>query len=742
MVDRPQRQEAAADQPGSGPRRELLLIALTAAVFLGFLGVQLWAPGVTGSSSLTGNVTFFLLTNLNVILLILLAFLVGRSLIRLTVDRRRGLFGSHLRTRLVLLFVGMSLAPSVVLVVVARGFLNEAIETWFDTRVRSALLGAVEVADGHYQFVADATVHVATTVAERIEREGLLADGRRERLPTALAVMRAELGLAAVEVFDASRDRLAGSRGERLAPRPPPGPDDFRTRVLLGASAATTIPVGKGDVVRAGVPVRNAAGDVVGGVIVDSFVPRDLARTARDLSRAYEEYLQLSRLEQPLKNQYVLTLALVAMVVVFSATWVGLRQARNITVPLLRLAEGTREVARGRWEYRIPPASDAETSVLVDSFNRMTGDLQAINEELVERRKFAENILANIAAGVVSLDRAGLVTTLNPAAESMLGVRAEAVRGLHWVEAFGANELAEVSRLIGDLLSNPERLVARQIQLTAGDQALTALVSAASLVDDAGATRGVMLFFENVTDLLRVQRMEAWREVARRLAHEIKNPLTPIQLSAQRLRKRYLERLDVDERKLLDECTATIVAQVEALKHLVTEFSSFARLPAAELRLDDLNDVVEEALVLYREGHPEIRFRFHADPDAPSIPLDRAALKRAVINMLDNAVAACDSQPERPGEIEIVTRHGSAREVVYLEIADNGCGMSPEVKHRVFEPYFSTKSDGTGLGMAIVSAIVADHQAYIRVRDNVPHGTRFIISFPVRGRATEEAAAS
>ena len=495
------------------------------------------------------------------------------------------------------------------------------------------------------------------------------------------------------------------------------------------------MPTGKVDVIRAGAPIRGASGVPVGGVVVDYVVPRDLARTAREMSRAYEEYMQVSRLKQPLKNQYVLTLALVAMVVVFSATWVGMRQARNITVPLSRLAEGTREVAQGNWQYRIPPASDQETAVLVDSFNRMTSDLQAINEELEERRKYVENILANVTAGVISLDHAGMVTTVNHAAESMLGLRSDAVRGAHWSEILATAALADVAELVRDILQRPERLVSRQINLAAGDQVLTALVSATSLVDDAGSPRGLMLFFENVTDLLRVQRMEAWREVARRLAHEIKNPLTPIQLSAQRLRKRYLDRLDESERKVLDECTATIVAQVDALKHLVTEFSSFARLPSAELRPGNVNEVVDEALALYRGGHPEIAFQFKSDAGIPPVPIDHEALKRALINMLDNAVAACEACPDRPGEIEIATRYGAELEVVYLEIADNGCGMSSEVKHRVFEPYFSTKRDGTGLGMAIVSAIVADHQAYIRVYDNVPRGTRFTISLPVRGRA-------
>jgi two-component system nitrogen regulation sensor histidine kinase NtrY len=226
--------------------------------------------------------------------------------------------------------------------------------------------------------------------------------------------------------------------------------------------------------------------------------------------------------------------------------------------------------------------------------------------------------------------------------------------------------------------------------------------------------------------------MEAWREVARRLAHEIKNPLTPIQLSAQRLRKRYLDHLDDAQRPVFEECTRTIIGQVEELKRLVNEFSTFARLPAARLVAQDLNSLIDEALVLFREGHPQIDFVFRPGTDLPLVELDRDSLKRALLNMLDNAVAACQGEPHGPGRIEVSTRYSEERAVVDLEIADNGCGMSRDVKLRLFEPYFSTKKDGTGLGLAIVSTVVADHQAYIRVQENHPHGTRFVINFPIR----------
>jgi two-component system nitrogen regulation sensor histidine kinase NtrY len=253
----------------------------------------------------------------------------------------------------------------------------------------------------------------------------------------------------------------------------------------------------------------------------------------------------------------------------------------------------------------------------------------------------------------------------------------------------------------------------------------------------------VLIFLEDVTHLLRVERMEAWREVARRIAHEIKNPLTPIQLAAQRLRRRFGAQLRQDG-AVFDECTRTIVQQVEELKDLVNEFSTFARMPQAEHRPCDLNGLVEEALVLFREAHREIDFVCETDAELPPLELDREGMKRAVVNILDNAVAACRARPSvRANErrrVELRTRHDRRVGVVRLEIADDGVGMTPEVRARVFEPYFSTKPDGTGLGLAIVSAIVADHKGFIRVRDNAPRGTRFILEFPVRTRPAQVVA--
>jgi two-component system, NtrC family, nitrogen regulation sensor histidine kinase NtrY len=714
-------------------RREVVLIALTAVVFLVFAVFETRLARFSNSASLWGNIVFFLLINLNVILLVLLIFLVTRNLVKLVFERRRGIFGSHLRTRLVLAFVGLSLVPSVLLFFVAEGFLNATIENWFNVRIESSLKGSLDVAQSYYQFAANNALYFARDLGRQATEQGLWSPARRPDLDRFVEQKVRELNLARIEVFAANHTSVARMTHSDMK-QPPPEPDpDLITELFSGQDVARTYPFGKGDIVRTGVPVRAPDGTLSGAVAVDYVVPRNVSKKARDISRSYEEYRQLSSMKQPIKNGYILTLALITLVVIFSATWFGFQQAKSITIPLQRLAEGTREVAHGNWDHRIEAGTDAETAVLVDSFNQMTAELQQIHSQLVERRKYVENILANIAAGVVSLSHTGVVTMLNRAAENMLGVRLTQARGKHWSQVFERPDLRKVAEAIGDALASPHQQRERQLKLTGGEQVLTALVTTTALSDDAGTPRGLMLFFEDVTHLLRVQRMEAWREVARRLAHEIKNPLTPIQLSAQRLRKRYATELAHKDGALFDECTRTIVGQVDELKRLVNEFSMFARLPAVELTPQDLNAVVDETLVLFRQGHPEITFEFQPAQGMPPIELDREAIKRALINMLDNGVAACQGIPE-PGRIEILVSHLPASGIVRLEVADNGTGMSRDAKLRLFEPYFSTKKDGTGLGLAIVSAIVADHQAYIRVQDNQPRGSRFVIDFPIRRR--------
>lgn len=706
-------------------KREGLVILVTTLMVVLFAFFEVQLPEVSTDYSLTNNIAFFLLLNINIILLILLIFLVVRNLVKLIFERKKRILGSRLRVRLVVAFVGLSLVPTLLLFVIAGGFVTRSFERWFDVQIENALQGSLEIGQAYYQNSANNALFYARQLSQRMTQDGLFESRRTGDLKEFIQAKQREYNLGTVEVFAPDRQLLVVAFNDQVPTGVTIKPEsDFLNRALRGLEVTRTQAFGEGDIIRGGVPVYSADRKILAVVVVDYYVPKSITNRALQISRSYEQYKHLTALKRPVKNSYILTLLLITLVIIFSATWFGLYLAKGITVPIQQLAEGTHEVAHGNWKYQIEAAGDDEIGVLVDSFNQMTRDLEQINLELVRRGRYTATLLGNIAAGVISVDQDGNITTMNNAAEQMLGVKADQALGKSYAGIFQPEHLRAMREIIEQVRAGGT--IEREVKIPLPDQILTAVVTAAVLIGDDGNDLGIMVFLEDITQIQKVQRMEAWREVARRIAHEIKNPLTPIQLSAERLRKRYAKLLEGDG-GILDKCTSTIIRQVEDLKNLVNEFSQFARLPAAELAANDLNEIVRESLFLFKEGHKGINFQF-AKADIPTLELDRDQIKRVLINLLDNAVAAV----EEKGEIKISTAYSPASGVVLLEVADDGCGLAPEVRARIFNPYFSTKKDGTGLGLAIVSAIVADHRGNIRVRPNEPKGTRFIIELPVR----------
>jgi two-component system nitrogen regulation sensor histidine kinase NtrY len=706
-------------------KREGLAILITSVVVLAFAYFEVQLPDVSSEYSLSNNIVFFLLININIILLILLVFLVVRNLVKLVFERKRGILGSRLRVRLVIAFVGLSLVPTLLLFVIAGGFVTRSFERWFDIQVETALQGSLEIGQTYYQNSANNALFYARQLSRRVTEQGLFETGRRSDLKEFIQTKQREYNLGTVELFSPDHLPVVVAFNDQV----PTGVSikaeaDFLNRALRGLEVTRTQAFGEGDVIRGGVPIYDSGKRIQGVVVVDYYVPKSITKRALEISRSYEQYKHLGFLKNPVKNSYILTLLLITLVIIFAATWFGLYLAKGITIPIQQVAAGTHEVAHGNWDYQIEAAGDDELGTLVESFNQMTRDLKKSNLELLRRGKFVETLLANITAGVIAVDPSGRITSWNKAAEQMLGINASAALGKNYREAFESEPLLVMRDLIDNLKDRESSETELQIQLP--DHLLTVFATAATLRDDANDSLGMMIFLEDITQIQKVQRMEAWREVARRIAHEIKNPLTPIQLSAERLRKRYAKLLQGDG-AVLDKCTTTIIQQVVELKNLVNEFSQFARLPTAQPVPNDLNLIVQDALFLFKEGHNHIDFEFRQG-ELPALELDRDQIKRVMINLLDNAVAAVGEG----GHIQISTAYDRARNTVYLEVADDGCGMSPDSRVRIFEPGFSTKKQGTGLGLTIVSQIVEDHRGYIRVRNNEPRGTRFVIEFPVR----------
>jgi two-component system nitrogen regulation sensor histidine kinase NtrY len=467
----------------------------------------------------------------------------------------------------------------------------------------------------------------------------------------------------------------------------------------------------------------------------------------KEISSSFEQYKSTKLLKGKIQKGYVLFLLLIALVIIFLSTWAGFHLARGITEPIQDLAVATNRVASGDLDVTLDSYSNDEVGSLVEAFNTMTADLRKSQEtirmaneelrtsnlELEQRRRYMEIVLANVTAGVVSIDSRGQITTINKSAEKLLGLKTAKIIGRNFRDIVTPDYLPMIKGILKELVGSGKDSIRKQITLPSGGNKVVLLVNVTTLKDENSEFMGTVVVFDDLTQLLKAQRMAAWREVARRIAHEIKNPLTPIQLSAQRLRRRYLNKFDAED-SVFDECTGMIIKQVDDLKNLVNEFSSFARMPASTPSPNNLNDVVSQALVLYQEGHKEINFQLNLDSAVPVFNLDHEQIRRVVINLLDNAVAAVDSR----GTIGIETSFNPVLQIVTLKISDNGCGIPAEDKPRLFEPYFSTKKSGTGLGLAIVSTIVSDHNGYIRVRDKEPQGTHFIVELPI-STDTEQA---
>lgn len=727
----------------------IILATALAVVLLAFSLTRL--PKLSDTYNLAGNAVFVLLINLNIVLLILLVFLVARNLIKLFYDRRRKLLGAHLRFRLVSAFVAIALFPAILLFLVGTAVMSRSLESVFTNQVEKALEGSLAVVSTFYDLLGGEALSQAQTLATEIVQQELLAPDRRQALQALIEARREMLHLGRVMVLSSERTILANATIAELQARERSGLDSetvdrvFRRERIREVQSATHA---QAEVVLGGVPIL-VQDAVSGAVIVEYFVPRSIAQQSSQVVNAFREYLHLRILKHPMKTNYIVTMSLVTLVAVFSAVWLGLFLAKKMTVPLQRLAAGTREVAQGHWTYRIEGEAEDEIGTLVAAFNRMTGELQYSHQELEARRRYMETVLANITAGVVTLDRYGVVTTMNPAAERLLGLTANQAIGQEYHEVFLLPDFGEVRRVVRELLSvsgnGTSGSVSQslgQMKLTREGQVLSLVMTGALLTDEQHEVLGTVCFFEDVTQIVRVERMEAWREVARRIAHEIKNPLTPIQLAAQRLHRRFAPQITTNA-EVFNECVSSIVHEVDAIKKLVNEFSTFARLPTADHMPENLNALIQEVMPVFTEAHRDIVFVFTPDKDLPTLEVDREGMKRIVRNLLDNAVAACRAAPNgTPHQIVITTRLLWSVGIVQLEVADSGCGIPPDVKDRLFEPYFSTKKEGTGLGLAIVATIVADHQAFIRVRDNHPHGSRFIIELPARRKAQRPQTAT
>lgn len=729
-----------------------------------FLTIALTATHTFQKRTSVGNQLFirnaFLVyggTLLVVLALLILATILGRNLIKLYFEKRSGLPGSGFKAKLVITFIGLSLLPALLLFVLAYTLISSSIANWFQDPPAQILESSRKLAQQYYAGAEERARFYASNIASNFKT---MQDLSGDRIPENRRKLKEFCGnyiLNTIQIFDAQGLLLADS-----GPSVSPGFHQIAKKNLIEAAikghegfyADRVNPkdARNNEISYAAAPIHDDQGRILGAVFTEAIRPRNPKFWADAVMVAYDKYEQLKLEQDSLLFNVLLMLVLSTLLIVFAFSWFALYLAKRITVPIQALIRGATEVADGNLSHRVECPAFDELGSLVASFNQMTGDLQEnekhieeaqknlsrTNEENANRRRYIETILQTIATGVIALDANHCVRAMNRAAMQMLQAR----------EASGEAKLADVveaaaAESLCALLNKAAVLgaVVRNVELSFSGRNLQIAATVTPLIDAAGQRAGWVMVLDDMTELLKMEKMSAWQEVARRLAHEIKNPLTPIQLSAERILKRYKQiefpaqqeawqaefaRFD----KLLTECVQVIIQEAGSLKNLVDEFSRFARLPETRFEDADLNQILENTLNLYSGRIPDVDIRKELDASIPKVRLDPEQMKRVFINLFDNALEAM-AQNQYKKVLKLRTSYRRLQGMVTIEIGDSGRGFPEEYQDSVFLPYFSIRKGGTGLGLAIVRQIITEHHGDVRAEANIPVGTRIVIDLPL-----------
>ena len=722
--------------------QKLYWIAATlTGVILAFLASVIFLnPSSVGNPSFVWNINLWALAwALNFVIVLGLFFLLARNLVKLFFEYQRHRPGSRLKTKLVVTLIAFSLLPALIMAFLAFGLINQNLRQWFSSPTEQLLESSQSISRSYYQQSRVFRLSTTQFLAHQLEPQRLEPTERFQDL------LR-EYGYDGVALFDPQRQSIHAS-GEW--PQDQPLESNIQ-QVLRGEEFYRVERRIDEDWGMVGVPIQGASGAIEGALFVHFVIPRSVAFHLIQVNDASNKYEAIKGGLSQLELNYFSILGLATLAVVFGFVWLGTYIAKRITVPLEALAEGSRELAEGNLDHRVDVSAVDELGILVDSFNRMAeeikqsrqklvqanAELRETNEHLDERRLYIETILHNIATGVISIDESDVIRSVNEAALKTLQLNRTEILN---------RPLGEVAdpHLYEELLTIKKRArlygtYSKEVTFKRGERELHLATTITANPVPFQEEREYLIVLDDLTELIKAEKFAAWQEVARRLAHEIKNPLTPIQLSAERVEKRF-EKIALAHpsspeigqfQKVLGDSMRIIVAEANVLKVLVEEFSRFARLPICKPVEVQLHELIDQTLALYGGGPEKVRIRKVFDPKVGTIKIDPQQMQRAFINLIDNSLdALAETQADRC--ILIQTHFNQGRESVSIEFQDNGIGISPEDYEHLFLPYFSTKKKGTGLGLVIVRQIVSEHNGFVRAKPNQPSGTRLILELPV-----------
>lgn len=686
---------------------------------------------------LKGSVLLFhALVNLNLILLLVVVIVLIRYLIKIYFERE----GSRFSRKLVLAFLISTLLPSLFLFLISTNFIRETLDRWLNPIGGDPLedaMAVVRILHNHYK---DRSLWFGHQLSKQIFEQDLLSPEKKDELTAFIQKKQREYNLGVLQVFDTKEVELTRSINENI----PIGksvttPSNNLSSALKGdVTPPIILTAGGGTLYRSFIPLKDKNDIVQGALVLNFFSTERLLPKLTRITQASETYQQQQRMKQPIKQEYIYLFLFPTLLIMFFAIWFGFYLARGVTQPIQKLAEGTRSITAGNLDFEFDVQAFDEIGLLVSSFEIMRRELkknrnvleqqhrelEVMNRELDKKQHYMTSLLESLTTGVIAMDRQGVIITINAASQGMLQIEPQFMLGKNYQDVFNRDVLYQFKIIIDHYFETSIPKLNEQINFYSNRMTLHLSTSVIVMKEPQGELLGVALVLEDLTELIKSQKAAAWSEVARRIAHEIKNPLTPIRLSAQRISRKLKK--DALSEPLFEDCCLTIIREVDTIQRLVNSFSRFAKMPEAKPEPAQLNDFIESILEGFTTIHPRIALKKTFLETLPLVSIDKDLMKQALTNILDNAVEAIPAK----GTIELKTTYDSFLSIVRLQIIDDGMGIKAEDKERLFMPYFSTKKRGTGLGLAIVARIIGDHYGYVRVADNHPRGTRFIIELP------------
>jgi two-component system nitrogen regulation sensor histidine kinase NtrY len=702
-------------------KKELLFAVPILVVFALLLLLETQLPFFTRFMPVGENKVLIVLLNINVLLILLLLFLVARILIKSYIEQKRGIWGSGLKTKLTLTLLLISIVPSFTLFILTTGFFYRSIDNWFSQKVEDTMDDAIEISRFYYEELFQRYEETAKILGRHIQNRQLLAN------PGDLAAYLKKTATwgppGYVRVFDTGGN-LIGSAGKIDKDS-----EKKLAQLVKGfsrhESARVIVALESGELIGWGVRITGESKIPAAVVFAGNVTKFKGLKKIQVIAGSYKEFKESRPFRKILKYSFVIPLSLVTIITIFFSVWVGLKFATEITVAVEKVKEGVSIIAKGNFDINLEDRGRDEINTLVQAFNSMARELQVAKNEIEEKKRYLEVILNNVGTGIISTDKNGTILLINNAAQNILCLDQDQTEGASLKEIFGEEFKMHMRPFLKEAKEASDGSVIREMKLRLNRNITYLRTSLTILKDKESRTDGFIITFDDITHLVRAEKLATWREVARKLAHEIKNPLTPILLSAERIRRKLLPRTADTTRDVLDETTSVIIHSVEDIRHIVNELTQFTHM-AQTKAVEDINAIAEEALNLYRNLYQNIAFSLEKTA-IPALRADRDGIKRALTNLITNAVKAIGDEP---GSITVRTDFDSRKGAVKIEISDTGIGISDEDKEKIFDPYFTTAKDGMGLGLAIVHSIILEHQGKIVVEDNLPRGTRFIIELP------------